>query len=410
MKKSETGAGQVGLLWVVFLMVLVLGLAGFAYIAFKDKASLEKKYEDAKVSADANQEKFENISETLRNLTKVVGFRDETIAVSYSSKEAIGETLLSLKDKYPDYISDDAGTLQKLITGVEAAYSDVTKKLAETRQNFENEVELRRTAEGNVNTIEDEKNNRITELEAQLNDEQQRAQSQLDEDNQRISNLQAQLDEAEGRVREAENSASTLKERLESEINKLSSRISAQAKKLEVLREPDLPDGSVLNTSSGSQMAYIDIGRIHGLRRGTKFEVFRYGKGGELLPKGWLEVRDVEKDTALCGILDTVDRFDPIVNGDILVNPHFVRNMEKTFVFLGDFPASLSKGFVKERLTALGAKVDEKISSRTDILVLGDKERGEFAPELVDTSEYKLADQFGVQIMRVNELAAYIEY
>ena len=137
------------------------------------------------------------------------------------------------------------------------------------------------------------------------------------------------------------------------------------AKKLEVLREPDLPDGRILSTSSRSDLAYIDIGKKDGLRRGTKFEVFRFGKGGVLIPKGWVEVRDVENETAKCGILTISDPLAPIVKGDVVVNPHFARNMEKTFVFLGEFPTSLSKGFVEDRLTdyermwdGCGCKID----------------------------------------------------
>lgn len=182
------------------------------------------------------------------------------------------------------------------------------------------------------------------------------------------------------------------------------------SKKLEVLREPDLPDGRILSTSSRSDLAYIDIGKKDGLRRGTKFEVFRFGKGGVLIPKGWVEVRDVENETAKCGILTTSDPLAPIVKGDVVVNPHFARNMEKTFVFLGEFPTSLSKGFVEDRLNSLGARVAAKIDSNTDFLVLGEKDKGEFATELADMPEYKMAAQMGVQIMRLKELAAYIEF
>jgi NAD-dependent DNA ligase len=395
-------------MWVVFLIVLVLGLAGFTYIAFKDKAALQVRYDEQVVKEQEAFAKYNEVSQKINELSGSVGFRESDTASS--SVEAINDMVAGAKEKFPNHITTDVKTLDGIIEGMRLAYDDVEKKLGEARQNFENELELRRGAEETVNTVQDENRTRITELEGQLSDEQQRSQTQQDEDNQRISNLQDQLDDAEGRVRDAENTAMTQKERYEKEISLLNSRVSAMAKKLEVLREPDLPDGRILSTSSRSDLAYIDVGKKDGLRRGTKFEVFRYGKGGVLIPKGWVEVRDVEHETAKCGVLSTTDPLSPIVKGDVVVNPHFARNMEKTFVFLGEFPTSLSKGFVEDRLNALGARVAAKVDSNTDFLVLGDKEKGEFAPELSDLPEYKMAAQMGVQIMRLKELAAYIEF
>ena len=43
--------------------------------------------------------------------------------------------------------------------------------------------------------------------------------------------------------------------------------------------------------------------------------------------------------------MDSRDFMKSLAKGDVVVNPHFARNMEKTFVFLGEFPASLNKAF-----------------------------------------------------------------
>lgn len=410
MMKSETGAGQVGLLWVVFLIVLVLGLAGFTYIAFKDKAKLDSDLAAAKASEDATFQKYQDVSVKLGAVSTVLGFRDETLAAAASDPEAVTERITTLKEQFPDHITKDTSTIGKAVDGVVSAHADLNRQLTEAKTSYNEQLELRRQAEESINTIEIENQKRISELEAQLSDEQQRAQTQQDEDSQRISNLQAQLDEAESRSRESESKLTAEVEKWTKTVSMLNARIASQAKKLEVLREPDLPDGTIISTGSASNLAYLDIGKMDGLRRGTKFKVFRYGKGGELFHKGMIEVRDVEKDTAECGVIDVLDKFDPIVKGDVVVNPHFARNMEKTFVFLGEFPASLNKAFAEQRLTALGAKVGPEVNSDTDFLVLGEPEQGEFAQKLEDMPAYKLASQLGVQIYRLKELAAYIEY
>jgi len=409
MKKSETGAGQVSLLWVIFLVVLVLALGGVSYVAFNDLAAKDEALIAMENKLDATDASFLALQEEVDVINKLVGFRTEGSEAN-SHVPVITDRIQSLQDQYPNYIGKEIKTLDKVIDGLVRIHADVNVKLTEARQSFETEVELRRTAENNINTIEQGKDDRIAELEAQVNDEQTRAASERERDNERITNLQGQLDTAENNLREADNRSATMKEQYESRITMLDARLTALSRKLEVLREPELADGSVMSAMTGSALVYIDIGKKDGLRRGTKFEVFRYGKGGELLPKGWVEVRDVEFDTAKCGILSIIDKFDPIVKDDVVVNPHFSRNQEKVFVFLGDFPATYNKGFVKDRLVSLGAMVKDAVDSNTDFLVLGQKEQGDEAKELHETDSYKLANKMGVQIFRLDELLDYIKY
>jgi NAD-dependent DNA ligase len=384
MMKRESGAGQVSLLWVVFLIVLVLGLAGFTYIAFKDKAQVEQELIQSKNDAT----NFYNIGQEtklrLDQLSDVVGYRESKNASSNTT--SIQDTIAMAKDKYPEYVSQNVKTLDETVSGIHSAFDATKQQLQQAQQSLDEQMELRKKAEETVNTIETDKNARISELEAQLSDEQQRSQNQVDEDNQRIANLQSQLDEADQKARDAENQRATQEEKYKNEINVLQTRVLAQAQKLEVLREPDKPDGRILSSSTRTGLAVIDAGRKDGLRIGTKFEVLRQGKGGTLTPK------------------------DPIMQGDVITNPHFARDMQRTFVFLGEFPADMDKDFVKERLTELGAVVKDTVDSTTDFLVLGRKEPGEDSQDLTESPEFKLATQLGVQILRVRDLASFVKF
>jgi len=410
MMNRESGAGQVSLLWVVFLIVLVLGLAGFTYIAFKDKAALEQQYQELALKEKDTYDKNLETRDQINKLSGVVGFRESAIAGATSNVDSISDTISMARDKYPEYVSTNVKTLDEALMGIHSAYDAVKQQLLAAQQSLAQELELRQKAEENVNRIESDKNTRISELEAQLNDEQQRAQNQIEEDNQRISNLQAQLDEAEQRVRDSENQYATLEEKLQNEINILQARVLAQAQKLEVLREPENPDGRVLSSSTRTGLAVVDLGRRDGLRVGTKFEVLRQGKGGVLSPKGWLEVRSVEEENATCGILSTADPMDPIMQGDVVANPHFARDMKRTFVFLGEFPADMDKEFVRERLIELGAEVKDTVDSSTDFLVLGRKESGDSSQDLTELPEFKLATQLGVQVLKARDLATFVKF
>jgi hypothetical protein len=162
----------------------------------------------------------------------------------------------------------------------------------------------------------------------------------------------------------------------------------------------------------GGSIAYIDIGGRTGLKRGTRFEVLRPGKAGTYTLRGTVEVREVESDMAMVGLLEKPDPFDPMLPGDALRNPHFEAGRVVHFYLLGDFPLTVSKEFVAARLAELGAAVDETLGTGTDVLVVGEKSlaEGEFAQELTETDEYKLADKLGMRIVRLDSLSDYLRY
>ena len=410
MRKPESGAASVNLMWVIFLIVLVLSLAGFTYIAWRDKQDVETKLATARQEASAASTQAEKDREAIINLSEVVGFRGEEKIGSKSSVEAVKEKIDVLKGRFADNIPSDVKDMEKVTDGVVQAYLAMERKFNETASQLEVEIQTRKKSQDDLRTIEEQKNARISELESQLSDEQQRSANQKEEDNQRIANLQSQLDELNGHIREVEARAESEKQVASKEISTLKARVLSLSKKLEVLKEPDLPDGTVIASDPAAGLASIDIGGRDLLRRGTKFDVFRYGKGGVLIHKGRIEVRDVDRDTAVCGIVSSDDALDPIVKGDVVVNPLFARNMERTYVLLGKFPPSMNRAFITDRLKALGGDVAEKVSPSTDFLVLGQKEEGEFAQELTDTDQYKLADKLGVQIVRLNDIMDFIRY
>src|SRR5262249_23673530 len=138
-----------------------------------------------------------------------------------------------------------------------------------------------------------------------------------------------------------------------------------------MIRDHDVPDGKVIDASKTSGLAWIDVGARHGLVRGTRFQVFDLGRGGERRPKGWVEVRELRDSTALCGITEVKDPMDPIVAGDLISNPYFDRDKKPVFVFLGDLPGRYSKEEVTRMLRAKGAQVEDQVTAMTDFLVVG---------------------------------------
>lgn len=114
-------------------------------------------------------------------------------------------------------------------------------------------------------------------------------------------------------------------------------------KSLAFLKEPESKDGQVLSVSEHLALGWIDIGADERLARGTRFRVVS-GKIGAQKLKGWAEVTEVKPTMAEVSFSEIVDRFDPIVEGDVIFNPIYDPKGERTAVLCGaNSPASSTR-------------------------------------------------------------------
>jgi len=60
----------------------------------------------------------------------------------------------------------------------------------------------------------------------------------------------------------------------------------------------------VLATDLGSRQVVLNIGENQKVRRGMRFEIFRIRQGGRRARKGFVDVRSVDRETAVCMILE----------------------------------------------------------------------------------------------------------
>lgn len=93
---------------------------------------------------------------------------------------------------------------------------------------------------------------------------------------------------------------------------------------------------------------------------------------------------------------------DKIQTGDIIVNPAFSTTKKEQFYLFGDFATPTA--LLKDRVREYGSTVTETLDAATDYLVVG---AAGFGSE--DKNEtYKKANQFGVTVMREEELLAFL--
>jgi len=406
-------AGAVNTLVVIILVVALLGTLGLWYATASSLSGLQADAEVAKAEKAKLDGRLTDQAKQMSELGGLVGYRDETQLGAQPDPVAMQSDIDGAKAQLKESLggADTKVTLQQTISALRSALTSSQASSAQAKSDLDAEVAKRKAAEQAVSDATASMKTELDTLNQQLADERQRADNQAQQDQRRFDELVAQQQTSDETARTAQQSLAQAETKSRREIAALEGRIKAMAVRRES-SEPEAIDGTVLSVGNTGAVAYIDIGARSGLRRGTRFEVLRPGKSGDLTPKGTVEVRDVEDDMSLVGLTSEPDAFDPILPGDKLRNPHFEANKSLHFFLLGDFPLTMSKEQATARLKELGASVDEKLSADTDVLVLGEKPlaEGENAPELTESDDYKTADKLGMRIIRLAELQDFLRY
>jgi hypothetical protein len=404
----ERGAA-VSVMWVIFLIVLLLGAGGWIYSRESEVAVVRSEAEQAKRDAALNLEQLQQKNSQVLELSASVGFRADPNADS--AKALIEEKLTQVRGRFPNDLTPNDKTLEQMVDRL-AAMVDARAQLArDADASFQTEKGKRETAESGKDGIESTLNGQITQLNTDLTDERERAQSAQQTADERSAGLQDQLDSMQAQMRTMESEFGTERTSLQREQDKLQGRVADLSRKVELIgvdTAPWDPDGEVVAVGGETGLVFLDVGSRDLLRPGVRFDVFQRVKGGKLAPKGMVEVREVSDEFSVAGIAGQVDLYNPIAPGDVVANPHFSRGREKVFFLLGTFPGH-GKAFLEKRLADLGAVVSPTLDSSVDFLVVGDKEPTEDALELSETPEFKLADEFGIQVLRIGDIDRFLQ-
>jgi len=420
MNRRTSGAATVGLIWIIVLILLLIGCAAGLYAVSADKTKAEEAIVAQKKLTEEADGKVKALKNKLSALSKVVGFRDETDQGD-SRDDQIAKAIEDIRTK--QNLGPDATTTSKVIEKLQTQIEELTRQLAEAKTQQATEVQARASLQGNLQDVTKAKDEENEKINKQLTDERDRHANQETTDKGRIDDLEKRMKDADARVKAAKDEGDKQIAKLTEEVKTRDARIAELAKRVETIRLPDQPDGSILDASTAST-CYIDIGRKQMLVRGTRFKVFSYAKNGSMHEKGMIEVTKVEDSMAEATVVDLKDKFDPIAKGDKIAAPNYDPKMPREFVLVGRFPSGYSRALVADRLRALGSTVKDKVGPTTDFLIIGDKDEGAASkPEEAkeggndasaagpsEDEELKLAQLYRVQIVPVRDILDYVKY
>jgi len=348
----------------------------------------------------------------------LVGFVEDPNAVYKTvSSPAIATAIAEARSAANLDAGTDTPTLETLIQPLldRIAEEKAAKELAAgERDTARSQLESERSSKRTIQSgLEDEKR----ELETRITDIESSSQAAQDELESQVARLRENVNDLDAQNRELRNEISGLERTALQSNREHVARVNNLKERLRPFDEPlaSLPDGEVVSVSDELPLGWIDIGARQRLAVGTSFDVFD-GNPGARRFKGRCSVTRTERNRAEVEITEVVDRFDPIVAGDILVNPLYDPNGERNAVLLGRFDGLYSQNDLGVLLEGIGVHVQPSLDLTTDFLIGGGElytdEEGEPLETPTQPSEmsaYRDAQAAGVVILPISDLRRYFQ-
>lgn len=293
-------------------------------------------------------------------------------------------------------------SIQTLLPILEAAsarmQNDIKRAFEEKAAEVKAKVELTAARD----KVLGEKDTAYAGLRAEYDQSKRAYEQQISELREKVSTteqaLQAAQSEAEAVKAEKEKAVATLTAQLNQKV--------AEIKTLVGREQPFVsegPDGEVVAAKNG--IAIISRGKRDMLMPGTTFKVLGRIKGGELVEKGTLKVITCNDESADCTVV-AEQMNNPITGGDLIQSATYSPARKMRFVVIGEL-RKMGRSAAEGRLRALGAIVDNAVTTETHYLVMGTAGAGE---SLEETDAYRKAKEFGVQILTEDQLASFTMY
>lgn len=399
-------AGRSGGYNIILITVLVVLVAGLGIVLALQNGDLQQAKTDA---ANAEAEKAtaqKNLSAVaLQNaqLWKLLSGRDGAI-----TKEAVAE--------YEDKLQEATKALA-MTEGVAREFSnfhELAVAQGETLQSLANKLDSEKkeaaTQRKNARVRQEGLDSANTEFKSSIDSKNREIEEQQQKVESAIAAASETNDEWRKKFEDLSDTTAGEIADLKAELSVSQNLLLRARDRIEVLEREKVkertfaevdPDGEVERVADEQGLAWINRGRHHRLRSGTRFEVFQYIKGGRKLHKGSVEVASVNDRYAMVRILHTADDLNPITAGDKITSPFYDAGEMPTFVIAGEELSSrYSLEDVRKQIVAFGGKVEDEVTTTTSYIVA--------IKGYEDSEAYKEARKLGITVMRESELYQFI--
>lgn len=411
-KRSQRGAARISAVWMIAVIVLFFVALAFGYISQQDLASAESRLQSARADEATATAKADEEARVSLEISKVLGFTPKDEIGARSNLTAAADGFSALKAAFSD-IDDSVTTFADAVPLVVAQQAAKNREIETLNQQLTTLRNERDAARSSLNDVTQQKDSELRDLQTQLADAENAARDEQTQLEERVASVTADRNDRDSQLRDTRGQLQDSQREREADRQQFATRANELSKILAFTKEPSRPDGDILAVSDELGLGWINLGRVHRLRRGMRFDVVS-GEVTSDAVKGLVEVTDIAEESAEVRVIQTTDRFDPIVVGDKIVNPLFDPEGERNAVLIGGFSARYTEAELRLLLQEIGVTVQKRVDSDTAYLIVGAAllldENGEPYEEPVQPSvlpEYKEAQAQGVQIVSIREVESF---
>jgi len=321
-------------------------------------------------------------------------------------------------------------TVQAMLAPLDAQFNFAARLMEDNNEQFESAsaaYDTRMTEYGQkIDTMVTNYNRDVAEKQA-LADQ---VKNDLDQVRDQVNNLQAQNDTLQSKG--AQESADFAKQiaTLQRQIRALEARIRNEKIVKAIALKEDPKDGEILVANPRKGIVYINLGRRNRLSAGTRFKVWRAGKGNKREDIAVVLVTKVDRTSAEASIIKQIDPRVPVTSGMNISNPFYDPSKTLRVYIYGDlkqYPTEVAR----KRLAQAGMQISPVLDDTVNVIILGeppvavggeegmDMEEGESAAaerranierEKRLTEILDRAASIGALVVTENVLRTFIEY
>ncbi|MFT4711266.1 MAG: hypothetical protein ACI8Q9_002407 [Planctomycetota bacterium] len=398
MTHSNRGAARVSIMWMISVGVVAILSLTFAILQNGSLAEAEVAETRAKSEAATAKEDGFKFIEQRRAVSEVLGFNAADSVDFNSNLTAAGDSLELLRSVFSD-LEESHATYEEIVPIVISQYNAAQNNVSQAKSAATNAKSATSAVESTLSQVTSDKDTVIRGQQSDISD----AQAGFDT---READLSRQLTSAQDRVRELETELNAEKAMNRQGVRDMKAVLNAKNTKLALYGEQTRPfrapanlnpDGQILEVSKGLPLAWIDLGSSDRLVLGTRFRI-EAGNLGERTLKAWGEVIEVKEKMAKIRIFDLVDKFNPVVKDDYLLNPVYDPKGGFNAILVGRFSGLYGKAELTILLEKIGIHVQDELDLSTNFLIAG-------APVMQDSDGYPLEDPQEVSGMPVYKQA-----
>jgi hypothetical protein len=315
---------------VILLVFVAMALSFVALTMWAKKSELNREKTRLQALKQAEEAAALTIKEQEKQGIDPTGLGpkdgDETVLSAETSANAVStrrDVLFKGSTANPEYLADQFGTFQNLITEMSGRISSLMIKHqraeldARLAKAF---VETKTTARPEILKDREQYKARLQQM---IKDLTERINEATAKGNESKAGLQAQVDKLKGEKELAEAEFRDFERRETGKIRKMRNDLEQMRTKEVIKHRVNAAHGRVLKPDVAQKNAYIDLGSRERVVPGLRFVAARMGKEGKFEYKALLEVKKVWLETSEVAIVKAYEGGGPVIDGDLIVNPFY---------------------------------------------------------------------------------------